>query len=35
MRDELVPRVIDGFLVAAIFAGKALIALWGVAPLLA
>ena len=29
MRDELVPRIIDGLLVAAIFAAQAFIALWG------
>jgi hypothetical protein len=28
MGDELLPRVIDGLLVIAIFAGQALIALW-------
>lgn len=28
MSDELVPRAIDALLVAALFAGKALIALW-------
>lgn len=33
MGDELVPRAIDTLLLAAIFAGKALIALWGFGPL--
>lgn len=28
MQDELMARVVDGLLVAGIFAGKALVALW-------
>jgi hypothetical protein len=34
MGDELVPRAMDALLLAAIFASKALIAVWGFWPLI-
>jgi hypothetical protein len=35
VQDELVPRVIDGLLLVAIVAAKALVALWGLPLVLA